>query len=110
MESDRNSHAQLRAFLADSLALWRVDAAVEAGEPPAVAAIRARDGTLVSIERVAVEGLPFRWMVRRRGPGEAREARERPCGSLVGVLKALRAALGVDRGTPVRIAPAPPDA
>ncbi len=103
MESDPNFHA----FLAESLTLWRAEAAVEAGETPVVAAIRAPDGTVISIERIAIEGMPFRWMVRHHRPGETREARARPCGSLVGVLSALRAALGVDRGTPVRIAPAP---
>lgn len=102
--------AQLRAFLADSLALWRVEGAVEVGEAPVVAAIRAADGTLVCIERISADSMPFRWMVRRRIPGETRDERARPCGSLVGVLNAIRAALGVDRGTPVRIAPAPPGA
>ena len=52
---------------------------------------------------------PFRWAVRWRAagepPGAPRELRPRLCGSLVGVLSALRSALGVDRGTPVRIAP-----
>jgi hypothetical protein len=104
-----NSEARLRAFLADSLDLWRVEGNVEAAAPPALAQIRAQNGTVVSVERIPEGTMPFRWMVRKREPGVAREERPRPCGSLVGVLGAIRAALGVDRGTPVRIAPSPAD-
>lgn len=104
-----NPDERLRAFLADSLDLWRVDGKVEAGAPPAIAQIRADDGTVVSIERIPEGTMPFRWMVRRGDPSLAREQRPRPCGSLVGVLSALRVALGVDRGSPVRIAPSPAD-
>ena len=94
----------MRAFLMDSLALWRVDGTVEAGEAPAVAVIRADDGTVIRIERLSQPAMPFRWIVR-----DARHARPRPCGSLVGVLNAVRVALAVDRGRAVRIAPAPDD-
>ena len=102
-----NTDARLRAVLADSLALWRVEGTVEAGVPPAVAQIRAHDGTLISVERIPEKTLPFRWMVCARRPCDTHPERPRPCGSLVGVLSALRAALGVDRGSPVRIAPSP---
>ena len=101
--------SRLRAFLADSLDLWRVRGTVDAGVAPAVAEIRASDGTIVSVERIADKTIPFRWMVRRRRPGAPHEERPRPCGSLVGVLGALRTALGVDRGSPLRIAPSPVD-
>jgi len=104
-----NSDARLRAFLADSLDLWRVDGDVEAGAPPAVAQIRVRDGTIVSVERIPEGTMPFRWMVRRVHPGASREERPRPCGSLVGVLGAMRDALGVDRGSALHIAPSPTD-
>jgi hypothetical protein len=93
---------RLRAFLGDSLELWRVAGTVEAGDAPVVAQIHVHDdGTLISIERIEAEDMPFRWSVR------GGDARARPCGSLVGVLNALRRALGVDRGTAVRIAPSP---
>ena len=49
----------------------------------------------ISIER-ATEG-PFRWSVKAGG-------RKRPCTSVLGVLNALRRALDVDRGAPLRIA------
>ena len=96
-------NAQLVAFLADSLDLWKVAGTVEAGVAPVVAQLRIRDGAPISIERVTAEGKPFRWIVR------AGDGRPRPCGSLVGVLNALRVALDVDRGMPVRIAPSPAD-
>lgn len=90
---------RVRTFLADSLLLWRVSGTVETGEAPVVVVIRAADGTLVSIERPA-EGMPFRWIVR--------SDRARPCASIVGLLNAVRSALGVERGSAVRIAAAPP--
>ena len=102
---------QLRNFVADSLALWRVAGTVEPGEGPVVAVVRADDGAIVWIERPSGEAPPCRWLVRWRGAGEApggpREARPRPCASLVGMLGALRGALGVNRGSAVRIAPVP---
>jgi hypothetical protein len=122
----------IRAFLADSLELWRVAGEVEGGETPVVAVIRVA-GTIVWIERVGPKEhvarkehsvfreaedepsppLPFRWAVRWRAagdpPGGPRELRPRMCGSLNGLLNALRNALGVDRGSALRIAPAPVD-
>src|ERR1043166_226118 len=103
--------ARLRDFLADSLALWGVAGTVEAGELDAVAVIRADAGATVWVERFPGRDLPFRWLVRSRGGGGApdspRQPRPRPCGSLVGMLNAIRVALGVDRGSAVRVAPAP---
>ena len=100
--------ANITGFLADSLALWRVDGAVEAGALPVVAVIRAGD-RVVWIERPAADDVPWRWFVRWRSPG-MQEERSRPCASLVGLLNAVRGALGVERGSAVRIAPAPADA
>jgi hypothetical protein len=103
--------SRVRSFLADSLALWRVAGTVEAGEDPVVAVVRADDGAIVWVERPAGQELPCRWLVRWRSAGEApgapRETRPRPCASLVGMLGAVRGALGVNRGSAVRIAPAP---
>jgi hypothetical protein len=91
----------VRAFLADSLALWRVAGTVAAGEPPTVAVIRTEAGAIVSVERLVGADIPFRWIVRTGG-----SERARPCASLVGLLNGLRNALGVERGNALRIAPA----
>ena len=103
----------MQTFLAESLALWRVDAAVEDGELPVIAVIRVTDGTIVWIERPEDDHTSVRWRVRVRpagvAPGGAREQRPRPCASIAGMLKALRSALGVDRGKPVRVVSAPAD-
>ena len=82
---------RIREFLTDSLALWRVNGTVEAGEAPVVAVIRA-GGTIVRVER---KSPPFRWLVH--GP------RPRPCASIGGVLNALRRVLDVERGEPIRV-------
>ena len=100
----------LRAFLADSLELWHVAGTVQAGQAPVVAEIRTTSGALVWVER-AGDDTPFRWFARWRGAGDApgggRGLRPRACGSLVGLLGAVRDALGVERGSAVRIVPAP---
>ena len=101
---------RLRTFLEESLALWCVDATVEVGQAPVVAVIRAANGAIVWIEP-AQPGMPFRWIARSRSARDpidgAREPRPRPCGSLVGLLNAMRKALDVERGSALRIAPAP---
>jgi hypothetical protein len=100
--------SRVRSFLADSLALWRVAGTVEAGEAPVVAVVRADDGAIVWIERPIGQELPCRWLVRWRGAGDApggpRERRPRACASIVGMLGAVRGALGVNRGSALRIA------
>ena len=97
------------SFLADSLALWRVAGSVEGGDGPVVAVVRTDDGAIVWIERPSGQELPCRWLVRWRVAGEApggpRERRPRACASIVGMLGAIRGALGVNRGSAVRIAP-----
>ena len=45
--------ARVREFLADSLALWKVDGAVETGVLPVVAVIRVSSGATVWVERPA---------------------------------------------------------
>jgi hypothetical protein len=101
----------VRALLRDSLQLWRIEGVVQPGETPVLAVIRAATGTVVWIERVSAADMPFRWAVRSRAagaaPGSAREVRPKACSALVGLLKAVRNALGVDRGSPIRIAPQP---
>jgi len=95
------SDTRLQEFLADTLALWRVDGVIEPGTAPVVATVRTTDGTTISIERPADPELPLRWLVRRCGA-----TRPRACASVVGLLNALRSALGVDRDSPLRVAPA----
>ena len=92
-------------FLADSLALWKVDGAVEAGNSPVVAVIRA-GACVVWVERPAADDVPWRWFVRWRG-ADLVDERSRPCASAAGMLNAVRGALGVERGNAVRIAPSP---
>jgi hypothetical protein len=99
--------ADFAAFLADSLVLWNVEGRVEAGASPAVTVIRAGDCT-VTIERPVDADAAWRWFVRWQNADMVDE-RSRPCASLVGLLNALRSALGVERGNAVRIAPAPID-
>ena len=94
--------SRVRDFLADSLALWGVAGAIEAGAAPVVAVIRTGAGAIVSVERPAQADAEFRWLVCSRGGAYAR-----PCSSLVGVLNGVRNALGVERGSAVHIAPAP---
>lgn len=98
-------------FITESLALWEVASTVEGGRYPVIATIRTDNGTLLWIERPADENDPVRWLVRMRpageAPGGAREQRPRSCASIVGVLKALRVALGVNRGEAVRVVSAP---
>jgi hypothetical protein len=115
------ANATLKTFLAETLELWHVAGTVNCGVAPMVAIVRTENGAIVWIEETARAGdtdverkdepPAFRWSVRWRGAGEApgapREVRPRMCGSINGVLSALRAALDVDRGNPVRIAPAP---
>jgi hypothetical protein len=101
---------RLRAFLAESLALWRVGGQVLAGAAPVLIEIRADSGAVVWIERAATD-TPFKWFVRWRvagdAPGGVRESRPRACGSLVGMLAAVREGLGVERGSAVRVVAAP---
>ena len=77
-------------LLRDSLQLWHVQGTVEAHDETFVV----HAGVDVSVQR-ADDG-PFRWLVTYNG-------RKRGCASILGVLGALRGALEVDRGAPLRI-------
>ena len=82
----------LAPFISESLALWQVQGTVEARDE---AIVVHAGGVAISIERA--DEPPFRWFVTAGG-------RKRPCVSVLGVLSALRGALGVDRGAPLRVA------
>ena len=103
----------LMDFLAYSLVLWGIDGTVQPGTGSMAAEIRRSDGAWIAIERAPADS-PFRWLVRWRKagepPGGVRELRPRACGSLTGLLAAMREALNVERGSAVRIVPAPLDA
>jgi len=106
MTSARGADDRLRAFLAETMALWEIEASVEAGESPQIAVIRSAGGTRVSISK-PTNDLPFRWLVEtaRTSDRGAVASRVLPCGSLVGVIGALRRSLGVERGSPIRVVP-----
>lgn len=101
---------RLRAFFVDSLALWQVAGTVHAGNAPVIAEIHSTSGAVVWVER-AGDDTPFKWFARWRAAGDApggvRELRPRACGSMAGLLAAMRAALGVERGSAVRVVAAP---
>ena len=86
---------RLRAFLAESLALWGAEGTVERGEPPVIAVLQV-NGRRIWVER-APSAVPFRWLVC--------ETRARPCSSLLGVLAELRTLLGVEARIAVRAHP-----
>ena len=100
---------ELHALLVESLALWGVAGEVRAGRDKVCAEIHA-SGAIAWVER-AGNDTPFRWFVRWRAAGDApggvRELRPRACSSLVGLLAALREALGVERGSAVRVVATP---
>lgn len=91
---------ELVAFLADSLALWNVEGEVIAGRLPVVAEIRVRD-RVVAVERNEDDDAPWRWLVRW-SDANATE-RSRPCASIPGLLNGLRRAIGVERGSALRV-------
>ena len=122
---------RLARLLQDTLALWQLDGSVRADpisgavvvqaclagdsgnskvRADAASAARIVPGSrdaIATVERTPA-GDPFRWYVRwHDGASPAAPARVRPCGSLVGVVAALRRAFGVERGSAIRIAPAP---
>lgn len=103
----RPADDRVRAFLALTLAQWQIDATVEAGTEPVLALLRCGvDRGEIAVER-APSADPFRWYVRQAaglncGSGSVASAR-RPCGSLVGVLGALRRILEVESGGPARV-------
>ena len=84
---------ELRALVADGLALWGVAAAVSIdGDGVALAA---PDGTPLRVSPASPEERPFRWWLERPG-------RRRPCTSVLGLLRALRNAVGAGDGAEAR--------
>lgn len=66
--------------------------------------MRTAAGAVALVQRAPPED-PFRWYVRwSDGASGTDGPRTRPCGSLVGVLTALRRVFGVERGAAIRIA------
>ena len=91
---------ELRALVADGLALWGLAAAVSVvGDG---VALTAPDGTRLRIRPALPEERPLRWWLER--PGQ-----RRPCTSVLGLLRALRNAVGAGEGADaakrLRVAP-----
>jgi G3E family GTPase len=98
---------RLARFLQATLASWQVAGTVQVDPVTGTLVVRGSRDALATIER-SPAGDPFRWYVRwHEGASADATARMRPCGSLVGVLSALRRAFGVERGSAIRIAPVP---
>ena len=94
----------LRVLVADSLALWGVaDVAVSVAEDGV--ALSAPDGTPLRVRAAASGARPVRWWLER--PGQ-----ERPCTSVLGLLRGLRNAVGAgEADVPrLRVAATPPGA
>ncbi len=91
---------ELRALVSDSLALWGVAAAVRIAEDGV--ALTAPDGTPLRLRPAPPEERPVRWWLVR--PGQ-----ERPCTSVLGLLRGLRNAVGAgeaaDAPRRLRVAP-----
>jgi hypothetical protein len=84
-----------------------VEAEVAPGAGPVVAHLRFDGLTApIALER-APASEPFRWYVSRsvssQGIPPAPQPARRPCGSLVGVLSALRRLLDIDAGAAARV-------
>jgi hypothetical protein len=94
---------ELRALVSDGLALWGVSAAVSVAEDGV--ALAAPDGTPLRVRAAPPEERPVRWWLER--PGQ-----ERPCTSVLGLLRGLRNAVGAgDADAPrLRVAAMPPEA
>ena len=91
---------ELRDLLADSLALWGVAArprVVEEG-----VAVDAPDGMVLRVTAGSPVELPVRWWLERSG-------QRRGCTSVLGLLRALRNAVGADVGAARRLRVAQPD-
>lgn len=97
--------AQLRALIEDSLYVWRVRGIVAAAPAPAIAAIHAGDGTMLTVEKADGSDGGVRWWVRWLRPGYT-PMRSRPCTSVAMLLRTVRSALGAaPGGSRLRIAP-----
>ncbi len=90
---------ELRALLADSIAVWEVPGARVAVEAEGVA-VTAADGTVLRVRPAAPEDRPLRWWLER--PGQ-----RRPYSGTVGLLRGLRNALGAGDGPPSRLRVSP---
>ncbi|MCB4820976.1 hypothetical protein [Roseicella aerolata] len=91
---------ELRDLLADALALWGVEARPRVAEDGV--ALAAPDGTALRVLAAAPGDLPVRWWLER--PGQ-----RRPCTSVLGLLRALRNAVGAGEGEARRLRVARPD-
>jgi hypothetical protein len=92
---------ELRDLLADSLLVWEVAGRAALAEDGA--RVMLADGTALRVRLAAETQRPIRWWLERDG-------RRRPCTGTLGLLRALRNALGAEEGTPQRLRMAAGDA
>jgi hypothetical protein len=85
---------ELRALVADSIAVWQVEGARVVVEPEGIG-VTAADGTVLCLHPAAPEDRPLRWWIDR--PGQ-----RRPYTSVVGLLRGLRNALGAGEDDGIR--------
>jgi hypothetical protein len=90
---------ELRALVADSIAVWDVAGARVAVEGDGIA-VTAADGMLLRVSPAAAEDRPLRWWIDR--PGQ-----RRPYTGTTGLLRGLRNALGAGDGLPSRLRGSP---
>jgi hypothetical protein len=97
---------ELRALVADSLALWGVTGTAVSVTEDGVALV-APEGTPLRLRAAWLEERPLRWWLER--PGQ-----RRPCTSILGLLRGLRNAVGAgeegDASRRLRVAPLPTEA
>lgn len=84
---------ELRALLADSLALWGVEGRTAVDGGGVVVAVPG--GITFSIRPAMTEDRPIRWWLER--PGQ-----RRPCTSVTGLLRSLRNSLGAGEDEGIR--------
>jgi hypothetical protein len=93
---------ELRALLADTIAVWGiVDAQATLDGGGVVVSLP--DGAALRVRAAAGAERPVRWWLERDG-------RRRPCLGTIGLLRALRNALGAGEGAPQRLRIAAADA
>lgn len=95
---------RIRAFLAQTMKVWGIDACVTLIGPGVARIHVVRPALQLIVERAPPRD-PFRWYLheQRLEAGDAQSPRPRPCGSLVGLLRGLRRSLDIEPGEVVRV-------
>ena len=91
-------------LLRESLIIWRTAGEVRAGPTPTIAIVCPIAGNKIYIDMANCDEAPVRWWVRWDDQ-QATRPRTRPCTSIVGLLRAVRNALGVSPGLRAAVIP-----